>query len=171
VQQDRVDALHPGGVLLAQVLEQLQPGAHLQHLLGRDPRLGQSTAGEQIPQQPGVGAVGLRPPLRAAGGRGIGRLGQVRLHSGTLQLLHHEPPAGAGLDRERRRRPIDVRLEPATEQHPVRGGDPTPPYLAAALIAVVEGDLPPVNVQSAYDPHRGPPQAPQQPTHSTVRLS
>src|SRR3954447_22854511 len=108
----------------------------------------------------GVGAVGLRTPHGPAGGRGVGRLRQMRLDPGTLQLLHDEPPAGAGLDRERRRRSIDVRLEPATQQHPVRRGDATPPGLAAALIQIVEGDLPPVNVQSAYDPHRGPPQAP-----------
>src|SRR3954454_21317156 len=102
----------------------------------------------------GVGAVGLGTPLGPASGRGVGWLGQMRLDPGTLQLLHDEPPAGAGLDRERRRRPIDVRLQPATEQDPVGRGDPSPPYLAVALIAVVEGDLPPVNVQSAYDPHR-----------------
>src|SRR4051794_32392864 len=83
----------------------------------------------------------------------------MRLDPGTLHLLHDEPPAGAGLDRERRRRPVDGGLQPAA-QHPVRGGDPTPTGLAAALIQIVEGDLPPVNVQSAYDPHRGPPQAP-----------
>jgi hypothetical protein len=38
VQQDRVDAAEPSGVLLAQILEQLQPGAHLQHVRRRDPR-------------------------------------------------------------------------------------------------------------------------------------
>ena len=48
VQQDRVDALHPAGVLLAQVLEQLQPGAHLQHVRRRNPRFGQPPVGEQI---------------------------------------------------------------------------------------------------------------------------
>jgi hypothetical protein len=119
---------------------------------------------------PGVGAVGFRAPLRAAGGRGVGRLGQMRLHPSTLQLLHDEPPAGAGLDRERRRRSGGVGLEPAAQQHPVRRGDPAPPGLAAALIQVVEGDLPPVDVQSAYDPHRGLLKL-QQPTHPTLRLS
>src|SRR4051794_32680586 len=84
----------------------------------------------------------------------------MRFDPGTLHLLHDEPPAGAGLDRERRRRPVDGGLQPAAQQHPVRGGDSTPTGLAAALIEIVEGDLPPVNVQSAYDPHRGPPQAP-----------
>jgi hypothetical protein len=150
----------PGGVLLAQVAEQLQPGTHLQHLLRRNPRLRQPPGRQQLAQMPGVGAVTLRTTLRPAGGRGVGRLGQVRLHSGTAQLLHHEPPAGAGLDRERRRRPGQVRLEPAAQQHPIRWSDPATPALAAAFIEVVEGDLPPVDVQSAYDPHQGPPQAP-----------
>jgi hypothetical protein len=104
----------------------------------------------------GVGAVGLRAPFRAAGGRGVGRLGQMRLDSGTLQLLHDEPPAGAGLDRERRRRPVDVRLEPATQQHPVRRGDATPPGLAAALIQIVWGaslipDIGPYKVRSGME--------------------
>ena len=104
---------------------------------------------------PGVGAVGLGPPLRPAGGRGVGRLGQMRLHSGTLQLLHDEPPAGAGLDRERRRRSVEVGLQPVPQQHPIRWCDPAAALVAGALIEVVEGDLPPVDVQSAYDPHRG----------------
>ncbi len=166
-----MDALHPGGVLLAQVLEQLQPGAHLQHLLGRDPRLGQPPAGEQLAQMPGVGAVGLGPPLRPARGRGLGRLGQMRLHSATAQLLHHEPPTGAGLDRERRRRSVEVGLQPAAQQHPIRGCDPASALLAGALIEVVKGDLPPVNVQSAYDPHQGPPHAPTADALNGVRLS
>ncbi len=58
-----MNALHPGGVLLAQVPEQLQPGAHLQHLFRRDPRLRQPPAGKQLVQVPSVGAVGLRAPF------------------------------------------------------------------------------------------------------------
>jgi hypothetical protein len=95
-------------VLLAQVLEQLQPGAHLQHVRRRDPRLGQPPVGEQLAQQSGVGAVGLGPPFRSARGRGVGRLGQMRLDPGALQLLDDEPPAGAALDRERRRVPASA---------------------------------------------------------------
>jgi hypothetical protein len=68
----RVDGLHPGGVLLAEVFEQLQPGAHLQHLRRRDPRLGQPAVGQQLPQQLGVGPVGLRPTLRSTRSGGIG---------------------------------------------------------------------------------------------------
>jgi hypothetical protein len=43
-------------------------------------------------------------------------------HSGTLRLLHDEPPTGASLDRERRRRPIEVDLQPAAQQQPIRRG-------------------------------------------------
>src|SRR3954468_5186045 len=100
----------------------------------------------------GVGAVGLGTPLGPAGGRGVGRLGQMRLDPGTLQLLHDEPPSGAGLDRERRRRPAGGRLQPATPHNPDPRGDPAAPGLTAALIEVVKGDLPPMNVQSTYDP-------------------
>jgi hypothetical protein len=81
----------------------------------------------------------------------------VRLDPGTLQFLDHEPPAGAPLDRERRRRAGigDELLQPAAQQRPIGRGDPPVPGLAAALVEVVKGDLPPVNVQPAYDPHGG----------------
>ncbi|WP_448628807.1 hypothetical protein [Geodermatophilus sp. URMC 64] len=88
--------------------------------------------------------------------RGVGRLGQMRLDPGALQLLDHEPPAGAALDRERRRRarPGEQMLQPAAQQHPVGRSDSSVPGLAAALVEVVKGDLPPVDVEPAYDPHR-----------------
>jgi hypothetical protein len=94
----------------------------------------------------------------------------MRLNPGTAQLLHDEPPAGAGLDRERGRRVADRRFQPAAQHHPIGRSDPPAPDLAAALVRVVKGDLPPVNVQSAYDPHRGLLTLLQL-THSTVRLS
>ncbi len=40
VEQGRVDALHPGGVLIPQILVQLQNRAHLPYLFGWDPRGG-----------------------------------------------------------------------------------------------------------------------------------
>jgi hypothetical protein len=64
-------------------------------------RPGQATLFQQLPQQLGVGLVGRGPPLGATQGRGLGRLGQVRLAPGGLQLLDHEPPARAPLHRER----------------------------------------------------------------------
>jgi hypothetical protein len=80
----------------------------------------------------------------------------MRLNAGALQLLHDEPPAGAALDRERRRRAGvgEQMLQPAAQQHPVGRSDPPVPGLAAALVEVVKGDLPPVDVEPAYDPHR-----------------
>jgi hypothetical protein len=62
--------------------------------------LGSRPCSSNLPQQPGVGAVGLGPPLGAAQAAGLGRLGQVRDQPGRLQLLDHEPPAGAALHRE-----------------------------------------------------------------------
>jgi hypothetical protein len=50
---------------------------------------------------PAIGLVGLGVPLAAAGGRGIGRLGQMRRDAGRGQLLGDIPPPGAPLDRER----------------------------------------------------------------------
>ena len=74
VEQDGVDALHPAGVLIPQILEQLQQTPYLQHLLRCDPRLGQPPRGQQLAQLPGVGPVGLGPPLRSTCRRGLGRL-------------------------------------------------------------------------------------------------
>jgi hypothetical protein len=81
----------------------------------------------------------------------------MRLGPGALQFLDHEPPAGAALDRERCRRARvgDQVLQPAAQQHPVGRGDPPVPGLAAALVELVKGDLPPVDVEPAYDPHGG----------------
>jgi len=41
--------------------------------------------GQQLPQVPGVGLVGLGVPLAAAGERRVGRLGQVRLNLGCFR--------------------------------------------------------------------------------------
>ena len=55
-------------------------------------RPGQATLFQQLPQQLGVGPVGLGPPLGAAQRPGVGRLGQMRTEPGTLQRLGDEPP-------------------------------------------------------------------------------
>jgi hypothetical protein len=49
---------------------------------------------------PGVGAVGLGPFLAAPLGRGVSRLGQVRLHAGGQHLLDDKTPPCATLHSE-----------------------------------------------------------------------
>src|SRR5437016_2111748 len=94
-EQDRVDPLRPGSALAAQVVVQLQQRPALQDVAGRDPALRQPALGQQQPEVPAVGLVGLGVPLAAAGERGTGRLGQMRGDPGSGQLPGHIPPPGA----------------------------------------------------------------------------
>ena len=147
VEQHRVHALHPRGVLGAQVVIALQQRPALQHLRRRDPALRQPALGQQVTQQPRVRPVGLGPLLAAACRRGIGRLGQVRLHARALQLPDHIPPARARLHRERdivrMREPAG---QPGPQMLPVRRGDLTALHLPGHQVHIVEGDLLPVDI-------------------------
>jgi hypothetical protein len=88
-------------MLTAQIMVSLQQRPALQDVPWRDPALRQPPLGQQHPQVPAVGLVGLGVPLAAAGKRGVGRLGQVRRDTGRGQLPGDIPPPGAPLDRER----------------------------------------------------------------------
>ena len=70
-----VDALGPLRALVHQRLVEANPLPPLQHRLGRDPRLGQVAGVEQLPQEPGVAAVGLGMALAPSGRLGVRRLG------------------------------------------------------------------------------------------------
>jgi len=77
VEQGGPDALHPPSALVGQGLVQPHPGSDLEHVVRGDPRLGQPAHRQQLPQEPGVGAVGLGPLLTAALLGRVGRLGQM----------------------------------------------------------------------------------------------
>ena len=154
VEEDRVDPLHPGGVLAAQVMVGLQQRPGFQDLPGRDPALGQPALGQQLPQVPGVGLVGLGVPLAAAGERGVGRLGQVRAQPGRGHLLGDVPPPGAPLERERDIAAPGEPGQPRPQVLPVRGRDLPARHLPRHGVEVVEGQLLPVNIEPAYDGHR-----------------
>ena len=154
VEQDRVDALRPGGVLAAQVMVGLQQGPAFQDVTGRDPALRQPALGQQHPQVPAVGLVGLGVPLAAAGERGVGRLGQMRRNAGRGQLLHDIPPPRAPLDRERHILTTSEPAQPGPQVLPVRRADLPALHLPGHGVEVVEGDLLPVDIQPAYDGHR-----------------
>jgi hypothetical protein len=87
VEEDRVDALYPGGVLAAQVVVGLQQRPALQDLRGRDPAFRQPALSQQLPQVPGIGLIGLGVPFAAAGESGVGRLADVRRDAGRGQFL------------------------------------------------------------------------------------
>jgi hypothetical protein len=153
VEQLRADALLPGGPLVDQRLAQTHQRAQLEHLRRRDPRLRQ-LAGEQQPQlQITIGAVGLRPPLAAAPGCRLGRVGEMRAVAGALDLLDHEPPAG---------RPLNSKLgltvgelaQPGAQLRPRRWRDPTAAQLTCFAVNCLVRDLASMHVQRHYDPHR-----------------
>src|SRR5256885_87232 len=103
----------------------------------------------------GVGPVGLGPPLAAAPGARLGRLGQVRDRTRRRQLLADEQPAGAGLERDLDLLPGKV-LGPGAHGRTIRV-DPAAAELARLGVHSVEGDLGSVHVESGYDRHQGPP--------------
>ena len=149
-----MDPLRPGGALTAQVVVQLEQRPALQDVAGRDPALRQPALGQQRPQVPRVGLIGLGVPLAAAGERGVGRLDQVRRDAGRGQLLGHIPPARAPLQRERDVLTAGEPRQPGPQVHPVGRGDLAAAYLPGHGVEIVESDLLPVDIQPAYDGHR-----------------
>ena len=154
VEQHRVDPLHPGGVLAAQVMVGLQQRAAFQDAAGRDPALRQPPLGQQQPQVPAVGLIGLGVPLAAAGERGVSRLGQMHCDPGRGQLPGDIPPPGAALDCERDVLGAAEPRQPGPQVLPVGRGDLAAQYLPGAGVDIVERDLLPVDIQPAYDRHR-----------------
>jgi len=149
-----VDPLRPGSALAAQVVVQLQHRPALQDVPGRDPALRQPGLGQQHPQVPRVGLIGLGVPLAAAGERGVGRLGQMRRDPRRGQFLSDIPPARAPFQGERHVLAAGEPRQPGPQVRPVRRADLAAPHLPGLGVEVVEGDLLPVNIQPAYDRHR-----------------
>jgi hypothetical protein len=148
-----MDPLGPGGVLLPQVLIQLQQRAHLSDLLRRDPGQRHLAVGDEGPYVTGVGLVGLGPLLRAAQVRCLGWLGQQRGDPGALQFLDDEQPSRAAFHRERHIPAAGEPLQPRPQRGTARRIDPAPPHLPGASIQIVEGDLSTVDVKPSYDGH------------------
>ena len=79
----------------------------------------QPALGQQLPQVPRVGLVGLGVPLAAAGEGGVSRLGDMRRDAGRGQFLGDVPPAGAPLQRERDIVPAGEPRQPGPQVHTV----------------------------------------------------
>ena len=153
VEQGGPDPLHPGPAFVGQGLVQPDPGPDLEDVVRGDPGLGQPAHRQQLPQEPGVGPVGLGPLLTAALLGRVGRLGQMGPGPHPLELLDDEAPAGAALQGEGHVvAPLEA-LEPGPHLLAVGGGDLAPAHLSGAGVQIVERDLPAVNVQSSYDSH------------------
>jgi hypothetical protein len=153
-EEHRVDALHPGGVPGAQVVAGLQQRPAVQDAGRRDPALRQPALGQQLPQVPRVGLVGLGVPLAAASRRGVSRLSQVRRNPGRGQLLGDVPPAGAPLQRERDVLTAAEPRQPRTQVRTIGRGDLAALHLPGRGVEIVERELLPVDIQPAYDGHR-----------------
>ena len=120
---------------------------------------GSSTPGSgpvaAAPASAWIGPVGLGPPLAAPRRRGVGRLGQMRLHPGRAAAPPPHtatrcspPPRTATSATPANRRSHTARCSP------VGRGDLPPPHLPRRRVDIVEGDLLPVDIQPAYDRHR-----------------
>jgi hypothetical protein len=159
-------------VLGPQIVIQLQQRPAFQDVTGRDPALREPALGQQLPQVPGVGLVGLGMPLAAASRRGAGRLGDMRSASGRGQLLGDIPPPGAPLQGERDVITAGKPGQPGPQMRAVSRGDLAPLDLPGHGVEIVEGQLLPVDIQPAYDGHRDLlklPRAPKRPYANCLR--
>jgi hypothetical protein len=154
-----LDALLPLAALIDERVAQSDTGAQVEQVLGRDPRFRQPTDDQQLAQMARVGAVALGPLLGPAARRGLGRLGQMNLGADRPELLNDEPPA-----RRRLQSHLDLLAAKARGEapHPVAVGwsHPLTCNLARLGVEPLGGDLRSMLIQSHYDRHQGPPQAP-----------
>src|SRR3712207_4088458 len=70
---------------------------YLLDMMGWYPRLRKPVYDHQVPQVPGVYAIGLGALLAALQGLGLRRLCRVRLDAGSPKFLDHVAPAGGCL--------------------------------------------------------------------------
>jgi hypothetical protein len=114
----------------------------------------QPALGQQHPQVPRVGLIGLGMPLAAAGERGVSRLGQMRGDPGLGKFFGDVPPARAPLHRERDVLTAGEPGQPGPQMLPVGRADLPAAHLPCLGVEVVESNLSPVDIQPAYDGHR-----------------
>jgi hypothetical protein len=137
---------------------------------GRDPALRQPAVGQQLPQVPGIGLVGLGMPLPAAGSRGVSRLADMRGASGRGQFLGDMPPPGAPLQGERDVVTAGEPCQPGPQVRAVSRGDLAAPDLPGHGVEIVERQLLPVDIQPAYDRHRDLLKLPRAPESARTRI-
>jgi hypothetical protein len=161
--EHRLDPLLPLAALVDERVAQPHPAAQLVQMPGRDPRLRQPPGHQQLAQMSGVGAIALGTLLGAAARRRLRRLGQVDLRPDRLELLDREAPARCRLQRNLELLAPKAGGE-ASHSGPVRRRDTAARDLAGRGIQPLGGDLRPMLVESHYDRHKRPPQAPRSET-------
>jgi hypothetical protein len=159
VVEHRLDALLPFAALLRERVTQPDPRAQIKDVIRRDPRLRQPRDHQQLAQMPGVRAIVLGallvPPPR---GR-LRRLSQMHHGAHPAQLLDHEPPARRRLQRDLELLVAEALNEPA-DPGAIRRRHTRARDLPGRRIDPVGGDLRSMLIESHYDRHEGPPQAP-----------
>jgi hypothetical protein len=157
--EHRTDALLPLAALIDKRVTQPDLRAQIQDVVGRDPRLRQPPDHQQLPQMLRISAVALGSLLLATQRTRLRRLTQMNAGPNQAQLLNDEPPARRRLERN-----IELLTgEPAkktTDTVTVRRRHPRPPDLTSLGVDPLRRDLRSVLIQSHYDRHQGPPQAP-----------
>jgi hypothetical protein len=121
---------------------------------GGTPAIRQPALGQQLPEVPRIGLVGLGMPLAAPGEGSVSGLGDVRRDAGRGQLPGHVPPAGAPLQRERDVVAAGEPRQPGTQVRAVGRGDLAPLHLPGLSVQVAGRELLPVDVEPACDGHR-----------------
>src|SRR5215210_695201 len=110
----------------------------------------------------GVYAIGLGTLLATLQGPGLRWLGKMRLDTSSPKLLDHVAPTSGCLygDSDLLIGELLTELiEPLSEALASGRADLATMYFAGLHLHVVEGDLLPVHVETAYNIHVGPPQA------------
>src|SRR5215217_7985576 len=154
-----LDALLPLAALVNERVAQAHAGAQIEQVPWRNPRLGQPPDHQQLPQVPGVGAIGLGAFLVAAQRAGLRRLGEVHVGSDRLELFDDEPPAGRRLQRDLELLAGET-AEELTDAIAVRRRQPGAADFPGLGVQPVGRDLCSMLVESHYDCHSGPPHAP-----------
>src|SRR5215208_742682 len=159
-----VNALEVGATLLDHAVAHPHERPDLLDVLGWDPRLRQPVDDEQLPEMFGGEPIGLGPLLASPQNPGVRWLRQVRITARSLKLLDDVAPAGCRLQSEGGLPATEAfgeLLQPRAQVLAVSRADLAPVALAGLDLYVVEGDLLPMHVESAYNVHVvGPPQAP-----------
>jgi hypothetical protein len=136
---------------------------NLLDVLWRYPRLREPLNHQQVPQMPGIEPIGLGSLLTALQGLGLRWIGQMGLDARPTKLLDHVAPAGGRLHGDGRLltgEAFGEPFQPGPEVFPIGRLDLAPMYFAGLQLHVVESDLLPVQVETAYNVHSGSPQAP-----------
>jgi hypothetical protein len=133
--------------------------AQIEQVLGRDPRFGQPADHQQLAQVARVGAIALGALLGPTTRGRLGRLGQMHPRADRPELLHDEPPARRGLQRDLELPAAETLGEPP-HAGAMRRRHALARHLAGLGIDPLGGDLRSMLIESHYDRHTGPPQAP-----------